>query len=418
MRYTLAGLAAAILATASLPALAADLPAIKISDKNRVPNCVTPGRLMAYLQSRNSTLDGRFDGIAIEYMRHGEELNIRWDYAFFQMLVETGNLTFTGDVKPAQNNFAGLGAVGNGAQGERFDTLSDGVRAHLQHVLMYAGEKIADPVAERTRKVQEWGILTSWQKAIKGPVTYAQLTRKWAPGDKGYARDIATIADKYFETTCKTPDPRPELVAEARKGIAVAVDSSAAVATTKAKKEGMPTGADLARNAMAEAAQAGDANRLALGAGRLVEPDGSTENAPAAPSYKILNPTADEPQAQAPPPADPSAAGSEARIETAALGASAGAAVKSVGAKAAAKPTAATPKCKVWTASYGGQKSVIIKALSGETINYTVLDVNEGKEKRETEAYIAAYAKGGEALAEFKSQNQALDKAFNLCPEG
>ncbi len=52
-------------------------------------------------------------------------------------------------------------------------------------------------------------------------------------------------------------------------------------------------------------------------------------------------------------------------------------------------------------------------------INYTVLHVNEGSEKREAEAYIAAYAKGGETVAtEFKNQDQALDKAFELCPEG
>ena len=48
----------------------------------------------------------------------------------------------------------------------------------------------------------------------------------------------------------------------------------------------------------------------------------------------------------------------------------------------------------MWTASYGGQKAIIIKAEDDGLINYTVLDVNEGSEKRETEAYIAAYAKG------------------------
>ena len=51
-------------------------------------------------------------------------------------------------------------------------------------------------------------------------------------------------------------------------------------------------------------------------------------------------------------------------------------------------------------------------------MNYTVLDVNEGTEKREAEAYIAAYAKGGVIAGEFTSQTQALDKAFELCPEG
>jgi hypothetical protein len=85
---------------------------------------------------------------------------------------------------------------------------------------------------------------------------------------------------------------------------------------------------------------------------------------------------------------------------------------------ALAKPVApATPKCHVWTASYGGAKAIIIKAQSETGINYTVLDVNEGSEKREADAYIAAYAKGGTITGEFSSQSQALDQAFELCPE-
>jgi hypothetical protein len=47
-----------------------------------------------------------------------------------------------------------------------------------------------------------------------------------------------------------------------------------------------------------------------------------------------------------------------------------------------------------------------------------VLDVNEGAEKREIEAYIAAYARGGQSIGEFGNQSLALDKAFELCPEG
>ena len=89
--------------------------------------------------------------------------------------------------------------------------------------------------------------------------------------------------------------------------------------------------------------------------------------------------------------------------------------------KPATAPSASAPsnmKCRVWTASYGGQKTIIIKAVADQHINYTVLDVNEGAERREAEAYIAAYAKGGQQVGEFASQTQALDKAFDLCPEG
>ena len=62
--------------------------------------------------------------------------------------------------------------------------------------------------------------------------------------------------------------------------------------------------------------------------------------------------------------------------------------------------------------------SLSVKASADLTTNYTVLDVNEGSEKREAEAYISAYAKGGQTVGEFQSQTQALDKAFELCPEG
>jgi hypothetical protein len=79
---------------------------------------------------------------------------------------------------------------------------------------------------------------------------------------------------------------------------------------------------------------------------------------------------------------------------------------------------AASEKCRVWTASYGGQRAIIIKAVSDLYTNYTVLDVNEGEERREADAYIAAYAKGGQQVGEFANQTLALERAFEFCPEG
>ena len=81
-------------------------------------------------------------------------------------------------------------------------------------------------------------------------------------------------------------------------------------------------------------------------------------------------------------------------------------------------PPAAGQKCRVWTASYGGQKALIIKSVVDKVVNYTVLDVNEGAEKREADAFISAYAKDGAVTGEYGNQSQALDKAFELCPEG
>jgi hypothetical protein len=83
-----------------------------------------------------------------------------------------------------------------------------------------------------------------------------------------------------------------------------------------------------------------------------------------------------------------------------------------------ALPPSANQRCRVWTASYGGQKALIIRSVADQVVNFTVLDVNTGSEQREAEAFISAYAKNGKIAGEYANQAQALDKAFELCPEG
>jgi Mannosyl-glycoprotein endo-beta-N-acetylglucosaminidase len=427
-------IAAAIGLLGATAAAAADLPAIKTTSGNAVPACATPGRLMAFLKSKNARLDARYDTVATNYMRHGEALGLRWDIAFFQMMVETANLAYTGDVKPQQNNFAGLGATGGGEPGESFADVSTGVRAHLEHVAMYSGEQIDSPVAERTRKVQEWGVLTKWQHTIHGPMTYAQLAHHWAPKSRGYVRDIEAVEEAFMEGPCHGADPAPELVAAAHEGQAAPAKAkgkakAAAVAAAEpaaAEAAAEPTkGAELAKQAIKDAKASGS-NRSALGAGMPEQtpppaPEASaaapaaSANAPAkvAPAYTLLNGTpagSSEPQAAAPATAAaPAAAPAAEPMKVAA-------AADAVHQAAPAAP--GKGKCHVWTASYGGTKAMIIKAVTVEGTNYTVLDVHEGAEKREAEAYIAAYAKGGQSIEEHASEPQALERAFQLCPEG
>jgi len=71
-----ASLTIALAAVFGTSALAAELPEVKLSASNKVPECATPGRLTAYLQSRNPSLDPRFESVATQYMRHGEALGI------------------------------------------------------------------------------------------------------------------------------------------------------------------------------------------------------------------------------------------------------------------------------------------------------------------------------------------------------
>lgn len=414
MKYRVVGAALAALGSFGSAAYADELPAIKVTSANAVPACATPGRLMAFAKSRNARIATQFDGTATEYMRHGEALKVRWDYAFFQMLVETANLSFVGDVKPSQHNFAGLGATGGGEPGEKFPSVSVGVKAHLQHVLMYAGETIAQPVAERTRKVQEWGVLTSWQKGIRGPMTFAHLTRKWSPKDRGYARDIASVAEAFYSRFCKSTDPNPELVALAR-GEGVAIDTGAAVKrdasdanAVKAKKA--------SETAIADARTTSGPQRLGLGAGSIgatipqdqkASQQATTAGAEPPASYTVLN--ADK-QAEAAGVAAEQTGKAEAASDSTKP-------AETKVATAATTAAAAKAGCHVFQASYGGQKAVIIKADGDGAIHYTVLDVNEGREQREVAAYIAAYAKNGTQLGEFQSSGKALSKAFELCPE-
>ena len=425
------GLGACLLfAFAALPmqsAGAGSLPDIKTSAANRVPACATPGRMMDYLKSRNSEVDPRYEGVATEYMRFGEMLGVRWDFAFYQMIVETGALSYrrgnrSGDVKPAQNNFAGLGATGGGEHGDSFKDIPSGVRGHLEHLLMYSGEKVDNPVAERTRKVQEWGVLTSWQQKFTRPINFSDLAAKWAPGSGAYGKMLEAVAEKFDEDFCSKPDPRPELVAEARG------QQHKATAVADAKAIERPSGADLARRAIDDSKKEQDQTRSALGVQSAAKPGVPFKvlNAPAIPepdkqlteTPAIETPTKPkEIEAKAKAPATttgaitpkPSAPADKAPMRVASA---AGAAKQMV------EPPAAGQKCRVWTASYGGQKAMIIRSLVDKVVNYTVLDVNEGAETREAEAFIAAYAKDGKITGEFTSQSQALDKAFELCPEG
>ncbi|MBX9591639.1 MAG: glucosaminidase domain-containing protein [Hyphomonadaceae bacterium] len=416
---------------------AAKLPDILASPKNAVPECVTPGRLMAYLRLRNPQLDARYEGIATEYMRHGETFGLRWDFAFYQMIVETGALSYWrgnrhGDVKPAQNNFAGLGATGRGEPGDSFPDVASGVRAHLEHLLLYAGRPVDNPIAQRTRNVRDWGVLTPWHQTFTRPITFTDMSAKWAPGTKSYPSMLQTVAERFNAEVCGRPDPQPSLVQEARAS-STKTAATAAMPKTATAEPPRPSGADLAQRAIDQAKVEGNDRRSALGVQTAAAP-----TPPPAP-FKVLNAPLPETSSQPLPPPAATAPPAAPNIKATLLAPStappnqapkAGPSEKTAGARMASAPAAAktvtetaTPpaanqRCRVWTASYGGQKAMIIRSLVDQVVNFTVLDVNEGSEVREAEAFISAYARNGKIAGEYTTQAQALDKAFELCPEG
>ena len=194
----------------AVPARAQILPQIRITDSNRVPACVTTARLMAFVRERNPRLDPRYDEIAKWYKAHGEQWRVRWDYAFYQMIVETNHLMFRagngrqGDVNPRQNNFAGIGTTGGGVAGDGYPDVSTGVLAQIQHLVAYSGERMDKPVAPRTQLKQDDIIAMSVR--LRRPVTFADLAGRWA-ADRRYARSIEAVADRFRSAHCNGNNP-------------------------------------------------------------------------------------------------------------------------------------------------------------------------------------------------------------------
>lgn len=104
-----------------------------------------------FIARYNPTFD---PDIAQAYIDLGAVYGIKGDVAICQAIVETGWFTFTGGtaVTPEQHNYCGLGVIRRGHRGASFSTISDGVRAHLQHLYAYItsaplpeGEPCLDP---------------------------------------------------------------------------------------------------------------------------------------------------------------------------------------------------------------------------------------------------------------------------------
>lgn len=202
---------------------ASPLPPIIATEGNAVPSCVTPAALMRFVEERNAplhrTIDPRLRNIALLYREIGscvarppeKCVGVRWDYAFFQMLIETNYLTFRRpDGTPASmsaqdNNFAGVGAAVAGKPGEHFGDAATGVLAHLQHVLMYATVRIPAPVARRTRLVQD--DVQAVMRRLHRPVTYTDLAREWTGvGKSRYAEEMRRLAERYSARFCRGQD--------------------------------------------------------------------------------------------------------------------------------------------------------------------------------------------------------------------
>lgn len=464
--------AAAVTLLPSAPASAA--PQIRTDHTNAVPSCVTPERLMAFVLERNPSLNPRFNDIAHWYKYFGDAWRVRWDYAFFQMAIETNFLKFrradgrSGDVRESQNNFAGIGATGGGVPGDRFPDVKTGVHAQIQHLVAYSGERLAAPIAPRTRLKQNDIIEVSLQ--LRRPVTFGDLARRWAV-DRHYARSIDFVAGQFNGRYCSTtasnpasasvPAPRP-----ARRG---PFPPPSGLGGPKPQKLAGPPEDALAEEVLPWAKPKAPAMAQTAPAPRSPEAKPGTRKPPVRTIWSrgddaTLNPPPSVTPKVAPSPVTPSLTPSQAQDEPAGAvitGATtsqdrgsaeapaqpsndelpalplfriapikpepsrlggpipAPATDRTANANAVAKSQSGTrggTPCRVLTASYGGHKTLLLRTREKNgTVAYTALTVLDGFEKSMLQTYSKAKAPGAELVGEYDTKDAALADAHANC---
>lgn len=134
------------------------------------------------------------DKIVEHYYKEAEKEGIRGDVALAQALVETGFFKYGGSVNYKQNNFCGLGTTSSAVRGASFPTPEMGVRAHIQHLLVYSSkknpsERIIDPRFDTVKRLPHLYATSQ---------TWMELSGRWA-ADKGYGVKVLTVYARMTE---------------------------------------------------------------------------------------------------------------------------------------------------------------------------------------------------------------------------
>ncbi len=148
-------------------------------------------QLIAFIKSENNTGLYQFPELALIYQEEANIEGVNYDIAFCQMCLETEFLRFGGEVKAAQNNFAGLGTLGGASTTASFATPRLGVRAHIQHLKAYASTEplVQDIIDPRFHFVT---------RAIAPSVL--QLSGRWSD-DLQYGNRILALMQRLYEVS-------------------------------------------------------------------------------------------------------------------------------------------------------------------------------------------------------------------------
>ncbi|MBD2451023.1 N-acetylmuramoyl-L-alanine amidase [Nostoc sp. FACHB-152] len=147
-------------------------------------------QLQLFLRNNNENALVKFPDLPKLYREEATIEGVNYDVAFCQMCVETGFLRFGGDIRPEQNNFAGLGSVGGSAEVASFESARIGVRAHIQHLKAYASlEPLVNEVVDPRFRFVTRGI---------APLI-DQLSGRWS-ADLDYGARITAMLKRLYES--------------------------------------------------------------------------------------------------------------------------------------------------------------------------------------------------------------------------
>ena len=145
--------------------------------------------MAAWLVTSNPDIDIDFArDFAALYIKEAALEGVNHDVAFSQMCLETGFLRFDRIVTMDMNNFGGIGAVSTTNRGERFGSISTGVRAHIQHLKAYGS---TTPLSQKRIDPSYYYVRYGSAPTVK------DLSGKWA-ADTAYGEKLITVIDRAY----------------------------------------------------------------------------------------------------------------------------------------------------------------------------------------------------------------------------
>jgi len=131
-------------------------------------------RVIEYVRKNNRSINNSDIAVIDEYFRVARDKGVNVDLAIAQMLYATNNLK-----RVSNNNYGGLKDC-------RFRVSSDGVLAHIQHLLAYAQQDV--PV----QQIVDTRFKYAWERGSSG-ITFDQVYLLWAPQNPSYRWSIEKI---------------------------------------------------------------------------------------------------------------------------------------------------------------------------------------------------------------------------------